>query len=124
MQRRPAGQSDGSDNLSATLAADRAFPAAVAEFVRRHYAHLDMQRGILPDALKDDAVMLIKSCPELRLTYELRVAAFMAQQTRRRLLVVTTVDCTTSPALQAFAREHMIVIQRHKYESLPDYFRR
>ena len=29
--RRPAGQSDGSDNLSATLAADRAFPAAVAE---------------------------------------------------------------------------------------------
>jgi len=29
--RRPAGQSDGSDNLSAPLAADRAFPAAVAE---------------------------------------------------------------------------------------------
>jgi hypothetical protein len=32
--RRPAGQSDGSDNLSATLAADRAFPAAVAELDR------------------------------------------------------------------------------------------
>ena len=31
--RRPAGQSGGSDNLSATLAADRAFPAAVAELV-------------------------------------------------------------------------------------------
>ncbi|MDB6024413.1 MAG: hypothetical protein JWM68_636 [Verrucomicrobiales bacterium] len=31
---RPAGQSDGSDNLSATLAADRAFPAAVAELGR------------------------------------------------------------------------------------------
>ena len=29
--RRPAGQSDGSDDLSATVAADRAFPAAVAE---------------------------------------------------------------------------------------------
>jgi outer membrane murein-binding lipoprotein Lpp len=29
--RRPAGQSDGPDNLSATLAADRALPAAVAE---------------------------------------------------------------------------------------------
>jgi hypothetical protein len=29
--RRPAGQSGGSDNLSATVAADRAFPAAVAE---------------------------------------------------------------------------------------------
>jgi len=31
---RPAGQWDGSDNLSATNAADRAFPAAVAEFER------------------------------------------------------------------------------------------
>ena len=32
--RRPAGQSDGSDNLSAIVAADRAFPAAVAELDR------------------------------------------------------------------------------------------
>ena len=31
MNRRSAGQSSGSDNLSATLAADRAFPPAVAE---------------------------------------------------------------------------------------------
>ena len=29
--RRPAWQSDGSDNLAAIVAADRAFPAAVAE---------------------------------------------------------------------------------------------
>ena len=32
--RRPAGQSDGSGNLPATVAADRAFPAAVAELGR------------------------------------------------------------------------------------------
>ena len=32
--RHPAGQSDGTDNLSATVAADRAFPAAVAELGR------------------------------------------------------------------------------------------
>ena len=32
--RRPAGQSSGSGNLSATVAADRAFPAAVAELGR------------------------------------------------------------------------------------------
>ena len=31
---RPAGQLDGSDNLSAIVAADRAFPAAVAELDR------------------------------------------------------------------------------------------
>ena len=36
--RRPALQPDGSDNLSAIVAAARAFPAAVAELlvVRRH----------------------------------------------------------------------------------------
>ena len=32
--RRPAGQSSGSGNLFATVAADRAFPAAVAELGR------------------------------------------------------------------------------------------
>lgn len=32
--RRPAGQLDGSGNLSAIVAADRAFPAAVAELDR------------------------------------------------------------------------------------------
>jgi hypothetical protein len=32
--RRPAGQWAGSDNLSAIVAADRAFPAAVAELGR------------------------------------------------------------------------------------------
>jgi hypothetical protein len=32
--RRPAGQLDGSDYLSAIVAADRAFPAAVAELGR------------------------------------------------------------------------------------------
>jgi hypothetical protein len=32
--RRPAGQLDGSGNLFAAVAADRAFPAAVAELGR------------------------------------------------------------------------------------------
>ena len=32
--RRPPGQSDGSDNSSAIVASDRAFPAAVAELGR------------------------------------------------------------------------------------------
>ena len=36
--RRPAGQADGSDNFLATVAADRAFPAAVAELERYAFA--------------------------------------------------------------------------------------
>ena len=38
---------------------------------------LSHARGILPDALKDESVILIKACSELRLTYELRLATFM-----------------------------------------------
>jgi hypothetical protein len=36
--RRPAGHADGSDNLAAIVAADRVFPAAVAELGRSAYA--------------------------------------------------------------------------------------
>lgn len=45
--RRPAGQSDGSDNLPATLAADRAFPAAVAELPSRCCSHPMNKEAIL-----------------------------------------------------------------------------
>lgn len=36
--RRPAGQSDGSGNLAAIVAADREFPAAVAELGRLNHS--------------------------------------------------------------------------------------
>jgi hypothetical protein len=42
--RRPTGQLDGSDNLSATVAADRAFPAAVAELGRSRHSGLSLYR--------------------------------------------------------------------------------
>jgi hypothetical protein len=59
-------------------------------------------------------MVLIKACPELRLTYEVRVATFMSQQTRRRLEILTTVECRTTEALQSFATQHGVVIRRHK----------
>ncbi len=37
--RRPAGQADGSGNFAATVAADRAFPAAVAELTSATLRH-------------------------------------------------------------------------------------
>lgn len=46
--RRPARQSDGSDNLSATLAADRALRAAVPELGRyatNDTAHISESKG-------------------------------------------------------------------------------
>ena len=54
--RLPALQSDGSDNLSAIVAADRAFPAAVAELGRwaarwMHFAMRHINSDLRPEVL-------------------------------------------------------------------------
>ena len=50
--RRPAGQPSGSGNLSAIVAADRAFPAAVAELCsldhREYVAHNEREEKGCP----------------------------------------------------------------------------
>ena len=71
-------------------------------------------RSILLDAVKDDTVFLIKACSHLRLTYEVLLATFMAQQSGRRLEVVMTTDYQMSPALSAFAGKHGLTFRRHK----------
>ena len=70
-------------------------------------------RAILPDAIKEEAIYLIKACTLLRLTYEVRLAAFMAQETKRRLEIIMTSDYQVSPALHAFAGKHGLIIRRH-----------
>jgi hypothetical protein len=49
VNRRPAGQSSGSANLSAALAADRGFPAAVAELGRSPKTITRHARGTVSD---------------------------------------------------------------------------
>jgi hypothetical protein len=71
-------------------------------------------RGILPDVVKDDVVALFKACRELRLTYEIRLATFMAVSTGRRLLLIVTDECHMSRALEGFVREHRVEIMRRK----------
>lgn len=71
-------------------------------------------RAILPDAVNDSGVFLIKACSRLRLTYEVRLATFMAQQSGRRLEVVMTSDYQVAPAFSAFAKQHGLTISRHE----------
>ena len=70
-------------------------------------------RSILPDAVNGEAVFLIKACSVLHLTYEIRLATFMAQQSKRRLEIVMTTDYRVSPALDVFASKHGLTIRRH-----------
>ena len=72
-----------------------------------------MERAILPDAVTDDAVVLMKACRQLRLTYEIRLATYMARQTGRRLVLLLVPECSVAASLQDFIDAHGIEVRRH-----------
>ena len=71
-------------------------------------------RSILPDAVNGESFFLIKACPLLRLTYEVRLATFLAQQNKRSLQIIMTTDYHVSPAVETFARQHGVIIRKDK----------
>ena len=68
-------------------------------------------RGILPDGVNESHFILIKSTRHLRLTYEIRLAAYMAFKDSRNLLIVVRPECELDPALCAFAAEYGVEIR-------------
>lgn len=67
-------------------------------------------RGFLPDAVTPDKMLLLKACSRLHLTYEIRLATFMASQTNRRLYVDIPPSASISDELRAFASEYGVAI--------------
>ena len=70
------------------------------------------QRALLPDAVTDDYLVLFKASSYQRLTYEIRLATYMAKARGLVLLVSTPAHCRFSPELEAFAAEHSIRVKR------------
>ena len=71
-------------------------------------------RSILPDAVNQTDVVLIKSCAGLRQTYEVRLATYMAQQTQRRLRIILPTGGSAHSSLTAYARQHGISVEPHR----------
>jgi hypothetical protein len=71
-----------------------------------------IQRGILPDVRTDDQVVLFKAPRYLRLTYEIRLATYMATTRGLHLTISVPSHTTFSAELQAFIGEHRIGIRR------------
>ena len=70
-------------------------------------------RGFLPDAVTEDAVVLIKAGQGvLRLTYEIRLATYMAVTRGKRAIIVAEPRATLAAPLQAFVVEHGIEVKR------------
>jgi len=72
----------------------------------------DKPRSCLPDAVGQDAFVLIKTCSLLRLTYEIRVATFMARGSCKRLRVMVQASTVISPDLRAFATQQGVILEQ------------
>lgn len=74
----------------------------------RHTKH-QVARGSRPDAETRQAVYLLKNVSTLRLTYQIRLLAFRAQDTARRLVIRVPRRCQLHPALRHFCKEYEFV---------------
>lgn len=79
----------------------------------RYTAH-QVPRGSRPDAVGPGRWYLIKNVPLMRLTYQVRLLAYLAQQNPARLVVVLPPAARVSKDLRAFVRESLVMIQRAK----------
>jgi hypothetical protein len=69
-------------------------------------------RAVLPDAVSGRTIYLFKACSELRLTYEIRLATFMALQKGMTLTLDIRAHTRLSPDLAAFVAEHGVTVIR------------
>ena len=68
-------------------------------------------RSILPDAVNNTDFILLKSCRDLRPTYEVRLATFMAQQSHRKLRIIFLGGASAHKALTNYAKQHGVSIE-------------
>ena len=76
------------------------------------YTPHQVPRGSRPDAVNSGRWYLIKYVPLMRLTYQVRLLAYMAQQNSARLVVVLPPGARVSKDMRAFVRESPVIIQR------------
>lgn len=70
------------------------------------YTKQQVARGARADAERNDAYFLFKNVTALRLTYQIRLLAFRARESRRKLIIRVPSGCEIHPPLRSFQREH------------------
>jgi hypothetical protein len=69
-------------------------------------------RGVLPDAVTTEQVVLFKTTPYLRLTYEIRMATLMAASSGRELLLVVPRATRFSAELKRFVAHQGVAVRK------------
>ena len=68
------------------------------------YTRHQVPRGSLPDAETNDKIYLIKKVSTLRATYQVRLLAFKATQTRKKLILAVPRSCQFHQSLKALIK--------------------
>ena len=80
--------------------------------IELRYTVHQIPRGSRPDAVRSGRWYLIKYVPLMRLTYQVRLLTYLAQQNSARLVVVLPRHARVSKDMRAFVRENPVIIQR------------
>ncbi len=78
------------------------------------YTRHQVARGTRADAERNDAFFLLKNVSSLRLTYQIRLLAFRAKETGRKLVIRIPSACKLHPSLREFQKANSKVVQIEK----------
>jgi hypothetical protein len=73
---------------------------------------LSRPRGTRPDAVIGDKLLVIKNVQFLRLTYQIRLLAYVAQKEKKTVVLLVPARCQFHPALEQFMKQLQGVLVR------------
>jgi len=80
------------------------------------YTSHQIPRGARPDAETNDRIVLVKNVSLLRATYQIRLIAFKAHETRKKLIIIVPRTCKVDGTL----RELMVRVPNVHVEKIID----
>ncbi|MDO3700957.1 hypothetical protein Q3W71_04600 [Micromonospora sp. C28SCA-DRY-2] len=81
------------------------------------YTKRQVARGSRPDVAVDGTAYLLKRVSHLRLTYQIRLLTFMAEESGERLVIRVPRQATTSDDLREFVRQHRRYVRIERVDS-------
>lgn len=82
--------------------------------VNYRYTRHQVARGARADAERNDTIFLLKNVSSLRLTYQIRLLAFRAEETGRKLVIRIPANCKLHLSLRDFQKENSKFVRIEK----------
>ena len=75
------------------------------------YTKHQVPRGTKPDEETNSKIFLLKSCSELRLTYQIKLLTYLALQKKKKLIIEIPKNCRIHESLMDFRKQHSKTIK-------------